>query len=374
MEHVYTTSPLKVNKNGGHFVNGRRYDISKKADVLEQYHMLDDPQNVRPPGVQAVATAARVSLGYTHKVLAEYRRLGLIEDPDIVKIRHTEEKKNYSKITPAVAIYLLALRADNDQLPIYEYKQKLMDDLGKYLGGTTIHNFFHERYDFKGSLRSPNLVPLDKFRHENVAKYHEFMAKLAMLPNHHKYHFIDEKHLVNKDCIANRVRADPLTGRVRCIQVTGNFRMAYNLIAIISPSLNKPLPVHYVLGEDNGTAANFTAYIEYLITIDWFERGDILIMDNAAIHCGAEATILEDLLWTTPLDGVPLNVLVVYLPARAPELNPIELIFHILARRLRSWRYRTATPQDATMPAQVQRVFGNMDLMLIMKCCMHCGY
>jgi hypothetical protein len=100
-----------------------------------------------------------------------------------------------------------------------------MDDLGKYLAVTTIHNFFLERYGHKeGSLRSPNLVPLDKCRHDNVAKYHEFMAKLAvLLPNHHKYLFIDETYLVNKDCIANCVRADLLTGRVQCIQVPGDF-------------------------------------------------------------------------------------------------------------------------------------------------------
>jgi transposase len=338
---------------------------------------LDDPQTVWPPRIESVAEAARVSIGYTHKVLAKYRRMSLIENPDLIKIRHTEEKKNYSKITPDIAIYLLALRANNDQRPLYKYKTQLMDDLGKYLAVTTIHNFFLERYDHKGSLRSPNLVPLDKFRHDNVAKYHEFMAKLAMLPNHHKYHFIDEKHLVNKDCIANRVHADPLTGRVWCIQVSGDFRMAYNLIviAIITASLMKTSPpVHYVLGEDNGTAANFTAYITYLITVNWFEIGDILIMDNAAIHCGAEATILEDLLWTTLVNGVALNVLIVYLPARAPELNPIELVFHILARRLRLWRYRTTTPQDVTVSLQVQRVFHDMDLLLIMKCCMHCGY
>jgi hypothetical protein len=347
--------------------------FQKKVDMLEQYNRLDDPQTVWPPRIESVAEAAPVSIGYTHKVLATYRLMGRIEDPDLIKIRHTEEKKNYSKITLAVAIYLLALRADNDQWPLYEYKTQLMDDLGKYLVVTTIDNFFLEHYDHKGSLRSPNLVPLDKFRHDNVAKYHAFMAKLAMLPNHHKYHFIDEKHLVNKDCITNRVRADPLTGRVWCIQVSGDFRMAYNLIAITSaPSLTKTSPVHYVLGEDNGMAANFTAYIEYLITINWFEIGDILIIDNAAIHCGAEATILEDLLWTTLVNGVALNVLIVYLPARAPELNPMELEFHILARQLRLWRYRTTTPQDATVPLQVQLMFHDMDLLLIMKCCMHC--
>jgi transposase len=112
-----------------------------------------------------------------------------------------------------------------------------------------------------------------------------------------------------------------------------------------------------------------------LITINWFEIGDILIMDNAAIHCGAEATILEDLLWMTLIYGVMLNVLIVYLPACAPKLNLIELVFHILARRLRLWLYCTTTPPpDATVPLQVQRVFRDMDLLLIMKVCMHCGY
>jgi hypothetical protein len=44
-----------------------------------------------------------------------------------------------------------------------------MDDLGKYLGVTTIHNFFLEHYNHKGSLCSPNLVSLDKFQHSNVS-------------------------------------------------------------------------------------------------------------------------------------------------------------------------------------------------------------
>jgi hypothetical protein len=72
MENVYMTSPLKQIQNGGHFVNEQRYDISKKVDLLEQYNWLDDPQTVQPPRIESVAEAARVSIGYTHKVLAEY--------------------------------------------------------------------------------------------------------------------------------------------------------------------------------------------------------------------------------------------------------------------------------------------------------------
>jgi transposase len=71
----------------------------------------------------------------------------------------------------------------------------------------------------------------------------------------------------------------------------------------------------------NGNTTSFVAFIEYLI----------LVMDNAAIHTAVEAEIVKDLLWDMAVDGRPLNMLVVYLPAPAPELNPIELVFHSLA-------------------------------------------
>lgn len=39
---------------------------------------------------------------------------------------------------------------------------------------------------------------------------------------------------------------------------------------------------------------SFTAYIEQLLSTNWLERSDVLIMDNAAIHIGAEAGIVAD--------------------------------------------------------------------------------
>jgi hypothetical protein len=214
------------------------------------------------------------------------------------------------------------------------------------------------------------MVPLDKWKPANIRAYHEFMGTIATLKLHNKYHFIDEKHIVNKDCYNNRVRADPLSGAVRCICVSGNFRKAYNMIAIIRLSGKDP-PMHYSIGEENGTAANFMAYIEYLLGIGWFEPYDVLILDNAAIHSGAEATIVADLLWEVR------RVLVVPLPTRAPELNPIELIFHILARRLRQNRYFSNGIIDAatiSVPNQVQEVVASIGVSTVLNCAMHCGY
>ncbi len=97
-------------------------------------------------------------------------------------------------------------------------------------------------------------------------------------------------------------------------------------------------------------------------------------MDNAAIHTVAEARIVEDLLWEFILDGEPLHVLVVYLPAQAPELNPIELVFHILARRIRSFRYRMAGPCDAAVVCQTRLVLNDITLDTVIRCSIHCGY
>ena len=108
-------------------------------------------------------------------------------------------------------------------------------------------------------------MPLDKWRRENFAAYADFITTIGQFPNHFKLHIVDEKHIVNKDCIGDRVRADPLTGVVRCIAVSGNFRQAYNLIAIISANPQKTQPVEFTLGEENGTAAAFSSFIEQLL-------------------------------------------------------------------------------------------------------------
>lgn len=97
-------------------------------------------------------------------------------------------------------------------------------------------------------------------------------------------------------------------------------------------------------------------------------------MDNAAIHTGGDADIVENLLWDYPLNGVPMRVLIVYLPTRSPELNPIELLFHILARRISSWQYRMADEGPNAVVEQASKVMNDMSYALILSCYIHCGY
>jgi hypothetical protein len=361
-----------TNNNGGYYEIGAPYDMSKKMEVLSVFLRLqggdvDFRTFVGKIQVNAVAEEAKVSIGYAHKVIMEYLVSGSIINPKQSTKELAVTRREYTKIGPEESIYLLALRAEDDRQLLVHYQAKLVRATGVLVGTSTIDAFFKSRFEFKGGLRKAPLVPLDKWKEANILAFHQFLFRLAHLPNHMKYHWIDEKHVVNKDAYDDRVRADPLTGRVRCIFVSGNFRQAYNLIGIIRASGAAPA-MHYSIGEDNGTAASFLAYIQHLLTIDWFQAGDVLIMDNAAIHTGAEATIVADLLWREK------SVLVVPLPTRSPELNPIELVFHILARRLRSYRYQQASVGNMSIPQQVARVVDDISPELVLKCAGKCGY
>jgi transposase len=211
----------------------------------------------------------------------------------------------------------------------------------------------HQRFGYSGRFKKPNLVPHDKLKNANIIKYHEYIEKMERLPDKTKFHFLDKKHLVNKDVLPNKTRADPLTGYMDAILVSGEFREAYNLLAIISSNPTKPSPIHYVIGKENGNSTSFATYIMQLISSRWFKHGDVLILDNAAIHSGGDAANVED----TVIDGRPLNILVIFLPTRSPELNPIELVFHILARHIHSFRYRIASPCDNAVVHQAAKVF-----------------
>ena len=114
---------------------------------------------------------------------------------------------------------LLALRAEDDQRTLLDYAKELYLETGLVVSIKTVDNFFKKRFLFRGSLRKSNLVPMDKFKLTNVQKYLEFMEKIDKLDNRWKYHWVDEKHVVNGDCQSKTVRADPLNGRIRKILV-----------------------------------------------------------------------------------------------------------------------------------------------------------
>jgi transposase len=358
-----------VNRNGGFYHPGVLYDHRIKMEVGHAYISIFQENYPTPPTIKAVAEKARVGRTYATQVIEELLATGTLIDPRIIKQHRQDERVPHFHLSIQEELFLLSLWAERPSRPNDSYAKGLRDFYGTIVTAHFIGTWFQNRFDHSGRFCKPNLVPKDKFRQENIVRYMEFRMILEKLPDHSKFHWLDEKHMLNKDVEPNKVRADPLTGYIPCIYVNGDFRDAYNLFAIISASPQKARPLAYSIGRDNGNAASFLAFIEFLLEHNWFQRGDVLIMDNASIHTGGEADIVEDLLWHT------MQVLVVFLPTRSPELNPIELIFHILARRIRSYRYRQfAGPCDKAVLDLACQVLDDMSLDLVNRCCTHCGY
>ena len=271
--------------------------------------------------------------------------------------------------------FLLSLRFENPARSNKDYVRNLKTFYDVDISESSISNFFLRRFDHQGNYKKPNLVPVDKFKPVNRTRYYEFMAKVQQLSNHMRWKFFDEKHLANKDTLADKVRANPLTGQVDCIPVSGDFRQTYNLIAAITCNNKHSQAMVYTMAEENGTAECFMEFIHRLILSKWLTHGDVICLDNARIHTGGEAASLEDLFWNHEVDGRPLRIYVAFLPTRSPELNPIEFVFHILATRIRKLRTQTATgPCDHEVIRYASVVMNEMPFDLIARCSIHCGY
>ncbi len=68
--------------------------------------------------------------------------------------------------------------------------------------------------------------------------------------------------------------------------------------------------------------------MEDAVASGFLRPGDVLVMDNAANHTGKENTVLEDWLWNDH------SIFALFLHARTPEWNPIELLWNCLSMRL----------------------------------------
>ena len=171
------------------------------------------------------------------------------------------------------------------------------------------------------------------------------------------------------------MRRKPLSGYTPYIPVSGDFREAFNIFAGVSYNPNKPLPCFHGITINNGTSETYVEFIKKAVEVGWLVHDDIIIKDNARVHTGGAATDLEDWLWDHEVDGRPLRILVLYLPTRSPELNPIELIFHVLSRQLKSERYSVDETLSGTeVRALVRRILNEIDVQLVANCVRHCGY
>ena len=255
-------------------------------------------------------------------------------------------------------LFLLALRAEKPARSNREYIVHLYTYYVTVVSSTFITEWFKTRFDHKGSFRKPNIVPLDKFRAENVIRFIEYKLKCQLLFDHSRFCFIDEKHLVNSDSVPKK------TTLLSNLEKNGLHCSKQRFPRYVqSHGLHQWKSFE---GEVCSCAYNGQRKWHSCCLYD-----EIIVMDNAAIHTGGASAHLERFLGEKVVDGRPLHILVVYLPTWSPELNPIELVFHIFARRV--IRHRLRHDFDAVDRAIIRFGTQVLDEILyeILKCYQH---
>ena len=353
---------LSLNENGGVYKNGSPASYAAKAAIAIEYEKLKTTHS--SVSSRKLAAAARCSQGLARKIMLEVDSGGII-DP-------ATKKKNYARGIGARTFtledehILLALRAADPSCNLGRYQRGLFQRTGTLASKSLISSCFLHAHHYKGSLRKGSFVPKDKFKPENHLRLLEYLAEIRLF-DPRMIKFGDEKHLKGAEIFNRKVRRDPITGAVDGIPVDPDFRNTYTIMGLcgIDPSV---APMHYYLHDGTNDSAFFSAFVENAVGIGWLRPYNVLVLDNASIHKYGDSADLGEWLWDS------FCILVVFLPPRSPELNPIELLWGTLVQRLATYDLDGPRPtQDACAVAALQ-IMSGFTHDLVASCYRHCKY
>jgi len=109
-------------------------------------------------------------------------------------------------------------------------------------------------------------------------------------------------------------------------------------------------------------AADTEAFVTYLgeVLCPTLRRGDIVVMDNLAVHKSPQVTALVE----------AVGAEVRFLPAYSPDLNPIEKMWSKIKSLLRSYEARTPEELDEA----ISKAFSKITAKDAMGYFASCGY
>ena len=210
------------------------------------------------------------------------------------------------------------------------------------------------------------MVPIDKFKPENIERALEYIHAVLSL-DQSRLKFVDEKSLKGAEIFNRKVRRDPITGEVPSIITDSDFRNTYTIIGFCGVDTSAP-PFFFNLNQFTNDSEAFSIAVEEAIIAGFLKSGDILVMDNAAIHVFGENDVLVDFLWEN------FGIHVLMLPTRSPELNPIELLWQILVQRLKSINLDPSRYMQHRVAYQAANIMNGFTHFDVAKCYQHCGY
>jgi transposase len=332
MDYVHRVAgqDVQINHNGGIYQNGKSYNYMKKIEVAVAYKVVQDGIGGGRPNLSAIARQCSVGWEFVKKIETELNEHGRVLHPSEVYSNREQEggpgSRSLDDIDSAVLMFLY-LEEPSRQLS--SFCQWLHFLTGTCVSESTVSRFFNHGFPIRGGLCRPNLVPIDKFKPENIERAFEYLQVLAQIAPH-RLVFGDKKHLKGQDIFNRKNRKNPMTGEIPLMMVNPDFRNTYNLTGFckIDPTIHEQA-VWCSIHEDLNDADNFALELEYGIQQGFIRGGQVLVIDNAAVHTGRENTVLQEYLWDE------YGIFLLFLPPRAPEWNPMEHVWKHLVYELK---------------------------------------
>ncbi|KAL7534650.1 hypothetical protein ACHAXR_006021 [Thalassiosira sp. AJA248-18] len=319
-----------VNQQGGVYHRGVAFSCAKKIEVAAAYVSAADATGGRP-NISQLQRDCKVSRDFVRKIEKELLgNDGMILHPSAIQANRPGPRGPGSRTLDDIdSAVILFLYLDEPSRSLADYVNTLGLLTGTVASKSTISRFFTDAFPHRGGMCRPNLVPFDKFRPANIQRAVEYVELIASI-DPERIKFGDEKHLKGDEIFNRKVRRNPLTGEVPEMTVDPDFRNRYNLTGFcsINPRTTRQA-VWCSLHECINDADNFSLELEYAIRGGFFRGGDVLVLDNAAVHTGKENTVLEDYLWSS------YGIFLIFLPARAPEWNPMQQVWNCTMQRVK---------------------------------------
>jgi hypothetical protein len=160
---------------------------------------------------------------------------------------------------------------------------------------SVICKWFLTKHAVKGALCVLDQFPINKYSPDNCLCLMEYVNIITQIdPMHLK--FCDEKHLKGRELFSQKGQRDPQTRIIEPACVPSDFQNTYTIIGVCGVASETVL-FDYILHEGTNDAAIFSDVILMMVADKTLVRGNVLVMDNVAIHHYHESSALEDVLW-----------------------------------------------------------------------------
>ena len=169
---------VKKNKKGGYYAQGKMMTIEKKTEVKEIYERLCAETAPDLPSGWRLAKEAQISVPSALKIKEEMDYLGRIRSPQEIKETwNCPSGVNALKsLTKEQEIFLLSLRLEQNDRTLLDYTHELKKEFGVDASTSFIHQWWMNRFPYKGNFASLPLSLWINGRGETSRTSNDFLS------------------------------------------------------------------------------------------------------------------------------------------------------------------------------------------------------